>query len=117
MSIELVQAMRSIRDDLHPVENSVDVTLGHLGRLLATTCDARVKAGVPAIVGSKAINELLTGTALLGEVRERVLLAHESFVAVAREQLPELGFGDLGKCPAQGSADATRTPQTLQMVR
>ena len=116
MSHELIQAMRRIRGDLHPAEDSIDVALGHVGRLLATTCEARVSAGVTAVVGRQAIDELLAGTHLLGEVRGRVLAAHESFVDTAREQLPELGFGDLGKCPKQEGSLTRPATQPLRVV-
>ena len=109
-------AARAIKADLLPAETSIDVALGHLGQLISTACKARVDAGLPAHLGQEALSHLTAATAMMGEIRGRVIAAHYCFADDGRTILPATSFGDQGDCPSQGSAEKQVSREPLRVV-
>ena len=109
-------AARAIKGDLLPAETSIDVALGHLGQLISTTCRARIDAGLPAHLGQEALTHLTMATAMMGEIRGRVLSAHSCFADDGRTFLPVTSFGDLGDCPSQGNAGTQAPREPLRVA-
>ena len=112
---EKLAAARAIKGDLIPAETSIDVALGHLAQLIATTCKARIDAGLPAHLGQDALSHLTTATAMMGEIRGRVISAHGCFVNDGRTFLPITAVGDQG-CPAQGNSERLAPATPLRVV-
>lgn len=110
-----LDAARAIKGDLIPTEASIDVALGHLGQLISTACKARLDTGVPAHFGHEAMGHLTAATAMMGELRNRVILAHACLANDGRTILPT-GLGDMSDCPAQANMDAPARHQRLQAV-
>jgi hypothetical protein len=98
-----ITAARAIKGELIPVEASIDVALGQLGMLISTACRARLDAGLPAHIGQEALSDLTAATAMMAELRARVIAAHRSLARDGRSILP-VGLGDMSDCPAQGTA-------------
>jgi hypothetical protein len=109
---ERLAAARAVKGRLLPAETSIDVALEHLGQLIATACRARIDAGLPPHLGQDALTQLTTATAMMSEIRGRVISAHSALVEDGRTFLPATGVGDVGDCPSQASAeqDAPRKP-------
>ena len=110
-----LEAARAIKGDLIPTEASIDMALGHLGQLISTACKARLDTGVPAHFGQEAMSHLTAATAMMGELRGRVILAHACLANDGRTILPT-GLGDMSNCPAQGALDGPVWHPQLQAV-
>lgn len=103
----------AIRKGIRPTEDAVDQTLGQLGMLLHTACNARLTLGTPAHLGHAAIDELASAAAMLGSVRGKILAAHAEFAQVHRELMPTVDVGVDG-CPPQ--AASAQAPVPLRSV-
>jgi hypothetical protein len=116
MSNPKLTAARAIKSDLIPTEASIDAALGQLGQLISTACRARLDGGLPAHLGQEAMGHLTAATAMMGEIRGRVLSAHQCFALDGRKILPALALGDSTECPAQASLDDADHLQPLRAV-
>jgi hypothetical protein len=111
-----IAAARAIKGDLIPAEASIDMALGHLGQLISTTCKARLDAKLPVHVGHEALGHLTAATAMMGEIRGRVLSAHLCFAEDGRAILPMVAVGDPNECPPQKGAMDLGPPEPLRVV-
>lgn len=109
-------AARAVKGRLLPAETSIDVALEQLGHLIATACRARIDGGLPPHLGQDALTHLTTATAMMSEIRGRVISAHSSLVEDGRSFLPATGVGDVGDCPSQASAGSAARQKPLRAV-
>lgn len=116
MSNTKLIAARAIKGELIPTEASIDAALGQLGQLISTACRARLDAGLPAHLGQEAMGHLTAATAMMGEIRGRVLSAHQCLAVDGRKILPAVALGDSTECPAQVSrGDPDETAPAIRM--
>lgn len=102
---DLLRMAVGIRDDLRPVEELADVSLGKLGKLLHTACQARVASGIRPDQAHAALSQLSKAIELQVSARSAVLAAHVAFGELKMQHVPEVGLGDWG-CPGQPKAEA-----------
>jgi hypothetical protein len=113
---ETIVAARSIKGELIPTEDSIDMALGRLGQLISTACKARIEGGLPVHLGQEAMGHLTAATAMMAELRGRVIAAHQCFAEDGRRILPVTALGDTTRCPAQGNAETSVPHEPLRVV-
>lgn len=95
-----LNAVRRVRDSLRPAEAALGTSLGNVGKLIHEACVAREELDLPAHVGHEALTHLAAATGMIGEVMERVMIAHRCLAVDAAHVLPEVSFGP-AHCPPQ----------------
>lgn len=93
MRKENLALVRQVRHDIHLAEAANDASLGHLGKLLASTCLGKAEAGLDLEVGRETISRIVAAIQLMGQARAVTFDVHSSLTADAKAILP-LAAGD-----------------------
>ncbi len=110
-----VKIAKRVKDDLRPTEDSIDLALGQLGKMIHTVCTSRVEGDLPPHLGQEAIGHLTEATVKMGQVRNDLLAAHTCFAADCVTMLPEISFGDF-PCPKQRGELAGQAGPQVRLV-
>jgi len=109
MRKENLALVRQVRHDIHLAEAANDASLGHLGKLLASTCLGKAEADLDLEVGRETISRIVSAIQLMGQARAVTFDVHSSLSSDAKHLLP-LAMGDWDSPTITKALEESETP-------
>jgi hypothetical protein len=114
--MDKLEVMRTVVDDLHATERSIDDAITQSTDFIATLIQSRRDVNLSAVVGAEAQSKMMEAVAALGAARDAVMAAHADLSKVQRRVgLGHVATGPLDK-PEEGEEDP-RSPRVESAER